>query len=281
MNPDLERDKHVRIPRGKKNAGCCAECLTRWPCIVGRLVIDLDRAERQIERLTQKPSLPELVDVETRPRLPRRRRDGCREWTPRAVVEHLAWMRSLAEILERVGLHAFMRAGADVDDGQGSPEIEGGGTPQHEEDGSRTGRVPNQALAHEHVRVRRDPQTGAVLRNEKGEPIEDARWKPDPIALAMTRFLIGMEDGGDGMVIAYEMAKFLYGLTPEDARRLIDPQPGRCENEFCNRMVEDEGDDRLIIDSRDGKKRCEACSRYKRRHGEERPLKLCHPEQST
>lgn len=262
----------TRHKRGNKRS--CKACGEQWPCSVAVVLDELDRARAENARLRQKPSMPAPL---RRPRLPVRRHDGSRSWTLGQVLGHIRYVRRQAERAEEFLGAVFGRLLEDVDDALSSPPIEGGGSPTHEADGSRTGRVPGQALQHERTRIRRQAD-GTLMRDPvTGEPLTHSSWVTDPILSSGSKLMRGLEHAGDGIAEVAAQADFLHGLSPADAKRLVTPQPGECENSNCGRWVENTKVDRLIIFSKDGKLRCSPCDRHVRRYGEERPRHLCHP----
>lgn len=264
------RSRHLRSKGGKKSKhprDRCEECGMQWPCTVQVLLGELDRARRELEVTRAKPPVPAPLK---RPSLPPRRAAGGRSWTVKRLLVHARWMRRQAERFEELAGVALARAIDDVDEALESAPIEGGGSPRYEEDGSRTGRTPGQALQHERIR----PVVGiggAPLRDPAtGEPVTVATWVHDPVLAAGSRMMAAVEAVGDHLADAVAAGTMLAGLSQADAKRLVTPQPGRCENEHCRRWVDNTPVDRLIVFSGDGLLRCSACDQHRRRTGSER-----------
>lgn len=273
-----DRVAFARTRHKRGNKGICKQCHEQWPCSLKVVLDELDRARAENVQLRQKPVIPTPIK---RPRLPSRRSDGSRSWTLGLVLAHVKWVARQAERAEEMLESAFARLVADVDSALGSPAIEGGAAPRYEADGSRAGRVPGQALQHERSRIRRHPDGSPMRDPVTGEPLLHTNWVQDPIVQAGTKLMQGLERSGDGIADVVAQAVFLHGLSPADAKRIVTPQPGECENEHCHRWVENTLIDRLIVFSEDGKLRCSACDRYIRRNGEERPRELCHPAEAS
>lgn len=265
-----EARRNHRRGRGG-NSAYCGECGKPWPCETDAVLRELEVARGQVRALRQKPNISTDPDVEKRPRLPVVRGHKL-DWQPRPLIANTLWAGKAAQALAGTRpdgsvmlLTALSRAACDSE-GIASPAIGGSGTAKYEEDGTRTGSVPNTVLAKERI-----------VRNEQGEEV-GAHWRVDPVALARKRMLAGVQLMAEGGAMAYESARFLIGIAPTDARSLTTPDSGRCENDACRRWVSGEPGERWIIDSSDGLRRCEACSRYKRRNGHERPEHLCRPD---
>lgn len=238
----------------------------QWPCSVQVLLGELDRANRELDAARRKPNVPEPLK---RPGLPPRRAAGGRSWTVKKLLVHARWVRRQAERFEELAGVALTRAIDDVDEAMTSPSAEGGGSGRYEEDGSRTGRTPGQALQHERVRPVLGAG-GAPLLDDAGQPVTVATWVEDPVLAAGSRMMRAVEAIGDHLADAVAAGTMLAGLSQADAKRLVTPQPGRCENELCKRWVENTPVDRLIVFSGDGLLRCSACDQHRRRTGTER-----------
>ena len=206
------------------------------------------------------------MNLDPPPPLPSLHRDGTRTWGSRDVRTQLDWLKAALTELAKVSADVVRRAALDAPDGMagGGERVNGG---RYLEDGSVPGPIPSIVLG----RYRAGRFVGG--RWVPGE------WAGDPVEQAMSRFVGGIAGARAAIEQAVEAAAYLAGVTPEEARELLEligrggRQAGYCVNRNCGRWVAGTVVDRM----RAG--RCEACYRWRLRHdGEDRPAELCAHE---
>lgn len=96
---------------------------------------------------------------------------------------------------------------------------------------------------------------------------------PDRVRDQATRLADSLYAASSWSSVANSAVKQLVALDPKKARLLVDDGPKTCANRFCGEDVWGTPADRL----RAG--RCTPCYMYRLRNDEERPERLCHPEE--
>lgn len=242
------RRAHVKHP-GKPR---CEECAKPWPCPTKAVLNALDHIQQSVRELRQKPHVPEL---QSRPGLPRLI-DGKRDWRPNDERGHSRWNLGAAQLIDRIVGTVIRRADEDADGGISAAALTG----------SRSSDVS-------------DPTFARVVAHEKIVRVDGVQtgrfWVDDQIPKAHDAFTNAIEEAGYWLSRAVEHGKVLYGISPNDARELVN-RSGSCANDNCRVFKENNGDaaERLIVWDGDGRRRCEPCYRYVKKHSEERPAHL-------